>query len=139
MAAANCHQPVETKSLALIDPPALGFTACIDECLTDWIPLAAANGTPKVFFSTSQIIRRDLVEIRHASLVAPGVAPLYHSSAVGSRLRLGGICRYSDPPDFYIKNLTSVGSIRTAECCRFPLLSGFIVSDPSCKRLHGAL
>lgn len=48
MATANCHQLLETKSLALIDPPALEFTTCIDERLTDRIPLEAANGTPKV-------------------------------------------------------------------------------------------
>lgn len=61
MATANCHQLLETKSLALIDPPALEFTACIDERLTDRIPLEAANGAPKVScFFTSQIIWHDL-------------------------------------------------------------------------------
>lgn len=99
MATANCHQLLEIKSLALMDPPALEFTACIDERLTDRIPLEAANGTPKVswFFSVSDHSARSR-SARHASLVTPGVAPVYHSSAVGSRQRLGGICRSSGSP-----------------------------------------
>lgn len=49
-APANCHQQVETRPLALIDAPPVEFAACIDERLTDWIPLAAASRSPPVLF-----------------------------------------------------------------------------------------